>query len=152
MSAPRRRTFLASLSGIAAAITAAGGASAQKGKAGAGVLSVPEYLARAGLLFDETRRAQDWVGGHPGDIGLAALALELSMARAESAAAIAAPANLKGAHMHLLLIIEGTSSSFDATVRGEPKKAAQRMAGARLEEQTFLQALDAAKVKLPLLK
>src|SRR5436309_2944225 len=96
----RRRALLHVLSTAAAAMAVAPEARAQKGKAGAGVLSVPEYLARAALLLDETRRSQDWVGGHPGDVGLAALALELSSARAGAAAAIAAPASVKGAHMH----------------------------------------------------
>ncbi len=146
-----RRSVLSGLVALGT-LAAAGEARAQKGKAGAGVLTVPDYLARAALLLDETRRSQDWVGAHPGDLGLAALALELSTARAESAAAIAAPAALKQAHMHLLMVIESTSASFDATVRGEPKKAAQRMSAARTEEQTLTQALDVAKVKMPVIK
>ena len=152
MSGVKRRDLLTGLSAFAAAVAVSSPAHAQKGKAGAGVLSVPEYLVRAAMLLDETRRAQDWVGGHPGDIGLAALALELSLARAEAAAQIAAPASVKGAHMHLLMVIESTSASFDANVRGEGKKAAQRMSAARIEEQTLVQALDAQKLKLPTLK
>ena len=148
----KRRDLLRGLSTVAAAIAVAPPARAQKGKVGAGVLSIPEYLARAALLLDETRRSQDWVGGHPGDLGLAALALELSQARAEAAASIAAPTQLKQAHMHLLLTIENTTASFDSTVRSEGKKAAQRMSAARLEEQTFNLALEQAKTKLPVIK
>jgi hypothetical protein len=150
----KRRDLLGGLTALGAAVAIATprDAHAQKGKAGAGVLSVPEYLVRAAMLLDETRRAQDWVGGHPGDVGLASLALELSLARAEAAAQIAAPASVKGAHMHLLMVIASTSASFDATVRGEGKKSAQRMSAARLEEQTMVQALDAQKLKMPTLK
>ena len=147
----RRRDLLQTLAGATAVVSLARAASAQKSTAGAGVLTVPEYLARAAILLDETRRAQDWVGGHPGDLGLAELALELSQARADVATVIAAPTEVKQAHMHLLLTIENTTASFDLTVRGDAKKAAQRMAAARMEEQTLMLALDAAKVKMPTL-
>ena len=147
----RRRRLLAALGGVASALVAAP-ASAQKGKPGSGVLTAPEYLARAALLLDETRRAQDWVGGHPGDLGLAALALDLATSRSEAAAQIAAPPAVKQAHMHLLLALENTTACFDALVRGEGKKAAQRLANARVEEQTLQSALDGAKLKMPVIK
>ena len=148
----KRRHLFSTLGGVAATIVAASRASAQKGKAGAGVLSVNEYLARAALLLDETRRAQDWIGAHPGDVGLAALGLELAESRADAASAIAAPPQVKNAHMHLLLAMENTTACFDHLVRGESKKAAQRLSAARIEEQTLFSALEAAKLKMPTVK
>jgi len=123
-----------------------------KPKPGAGVLTAPEYLHRAAILLDETKRAQDWVGQHPGDLGLAAMAYELADVRNQLAVKIAAPPQAKQAHMHLLLALENTAASFDATLRGDDKKAAQRMAAARSEEQTLYLALEAAKLKMPSIK
>ncbi|MBK7397362.1 MAG: hypothetical protein IPJ34_13970 [Myxococcales bacterium] len=118
----------------------------------AGVLTLDQYLAVAAILFDETRRAQDWVGAHPSDVGLASVAWELADLRAQLAVRLVAPPAVKQAHMHLLLAMENTTASFDATMRGDAKKAAQRMAAARTEEITMQNALDAAKVKLPAVK
>lgn len=148
----RRRGLLAALGSAVATVVAARHASAQKGKAGAGVLTVPDYLARAALLLDETRRAQDWIGAHPSDVGLAALGLELAQSRADAASSIAAPPQVKNAHMHLLLTMENTTACFDHMVRGESKKAAQRLSAARIEEQTLFTALEAAKLKMPSIK
>ncbi len=145
----KRRDLLLGL-GLSAVARRAGGDDKDKDKKGA--LSVNDYLARAALLLDENKRAQDWIGYHPNDIGLAALALELAELRSSAAAKLAAPAAVKQAHMHLLLALENTAASFDATVRGDGKKAAQRMAAARAEEQTLHLALDAAKLKVPLIK
>jgi len=125
---------------------------ADKSKPGAGVLTVPEYLHRAALLLDETRRAQDWVGSHPEDLGLATMAWELADVRNGIAVKIAAPPPVKQAHMHLLLALENTAASFDAKTRGDEKKAAQRMAAARGEETTLHLALEAAKLKMPTIK
>lgn len=146
----RRNLLRASLA--ASIAMAARTAGADKSKPGAGVLTAPEYLYRAALLLDETRRAQDWVGGHPGDLGLAALAYDLSDLRSQLAVKIAAPPAAKQAHMHLLLVLENTAASFDSTVRGDDKKAAQRMAAARTEEQTLRLALEGAKLKMPVIK
>lgn len=121
-------------------------------KPGLGVLTVPEYLARAAILLDETKRAQDWVGGHPGDLGLASMAYEIADLRSQVAVKVAAPPQTKQAHMHLLLALENTAASFDATVRGDQKKAAQRMAAARSEENTLHLALEASKLKMPVIK
>jgi hypothetical protein len=123
-----------------------------KPKPGAGVLTAPEYLHRAALLLDETKRAQDWVGQHPGDLGLAAMGYDLADLRNQLAVKIAAPVQAKQAHMHLLLVLENTAASFDAALRGDEKKAAQRMAAARSEEQTLYLALEAAKLKMPTIK
>ena len=127
-------------------------AESNKPKPGAGVLTVPEYLHRAALLLDETKRAQDWVGQHPGDLGLAAMAYDLADLRNQVAVKIAAPAQAKQAHMHLLLALENTAAAFDAMLRGDDKKAAQRMAAARAEEQTLYLALEGAKLKMPVIK
>ena len=135
------------------ALTAKGAAAeSNKPKPGAGVLTVPEYLHRAALLLDETKRSQDWVGQHPWDLGLAAMAYELAELRNQLAVKIAAPPQAKQAHMHLLLALENTAASFDAALRGDEKKAAQRMAAARAEEQTLYLALEAAKLKMPTVK
>jgi hypothetical protein len=115
-------------------------------------MSVNDWLVRAALLLDETKRTQDWVGAHPSDLDLAALALEVAEVRSAAAARIPAPAGVKNAHMALLLVLENTTASLDATVRGDWKKAAQRMAAARTEERTMNSALDAAKVKIPPLR
>lgn len=148
-----RRDLLRAM-GATVALTGARAASAEpnKPKPGVGVLTVQEYLYRAAILLDETKRAQDWVGGHPGDLGLAAMAYEIADLRSQLAAKIAAPPQTKQAHMHLLLALENTAASFDATVRSEDKKAAQRMAAARTEEQTLHLALESAKLKMPIVK
>src|SRR5437868_827967 len=83
-------------------------------KPGAGVLTVNEYLHRAALLLDETRRSQDYVNLHYDDIGLAAMAWELADQRNQIAVKIAAPPQCKTAHMHLLLALENTAAAFDA--------------------------------------
>lgn len=144
----KRRALLAS----ATAILAAGRARAEGKKPTAGVLTLDQYLAVAALLYDETRRSQDWVGAHPGDTGLAAVAWEMADLRAQLAVRLVAPVQVKQAHMHLLLAMENTTASFDATMRGDAKKAAQRMAAARTEEITMQNAFDGAKVKLPSIK
>ena len=136
----------------AAALSGVRAAAASTSKPGAGVLTVGEYLARAALLVDETRRAQDWVGSHPGDVGLASMALDLAEARSHLAVQIGVPDAAKQAHMHLLLALENTSASFDSLVRGDGKRAAQRMSAARIEAQTLALALEAAKLKLPVVK
>ncbi len=146
----RRRAL--GLAVAATSVVASARAHADKNKPGAGVLTVPEYLHRAALLLDETRRAQDWVGSHPGDLGLATMAWELADFRNSIAVKIAAPPPVKQAHMHLLLALENTAASFDAKTRGDEKKAAQRMAAARGEEQTLHFALEAAKLKMPTIK
>jgi hypothetical protein len=149
--AKSRRELLAA--GAAAALwSRAASADGKKPSAGAGVPTVPEYLRRMSLLLDETKRAQDFVGQNPADLGLAATALELAEVRNTIAARIAAPPQAKQAHMHLLLALENTTAAFDAKVRGDEKKAAQRMAAARAEEQTLGAALEAAKLKLPPVK
>ncbi len=147
-----RRDVLRATVATAVAVTARAAAAESTPKPGAGILTVPEYLNRAALLLDETKRSQDWVGGHPGDLGLASMAYELADARSQLAVKIAAPAQAKQAHMHLLLALENTAASFDATVRGDGKKAAQRMAAARSEENTLNLALEAAKLKMPVIK
>jgi hypothetical protein len=148
----RRRDWIASAS-VFAALGAAKRASADKTmKPGAGVLTVNEYLHRAALLLDETRRSQDWIGLHYDDLGLASMAWELADARNQLAVKIAAPAQCKTAHMHLLLALENTAAAFDAKIRGDEKKAAQRMAAARAEEQTLHASLEAAKLKMPNVK
>jgi len=124
----------------------------QKPKPGAGVLTVEEWLVRASLLLDETKRTQDWIGSHPGDLGLASLAYDLADLRSQLAVKLAAPDKVKQAHMHLLLALENTTAAFDAKVRGDEKKTAQRMAAARAEENTLNLALEAVKLKLPSIK
>jgi hypothetical protein len=146
----RRRDALAAITTTATAIAAAARAAADTKPPAP--ISQSDYLARAALLVDETRRAQDWVGAHAGDVGLASIALEIAEVRSTAAARIAVPVALKQAHMHLLLVLENTTASFDATARGDAKKAAQRMANARSEEQTMLLAFDTAKAKLPPIK
>ncbi len=153
MSKTRRDLFaLGGAALLASSLTSARARAAAKPKPGAGVLEVPEYLRRAALLLDETKRAQDWIGQNPSDLGLAAMALELAELRSAIAAMIAAPPQAKQAHMHLLLALENTAAAFDAKVRGDEKKAAQRLAAARAEEQTLGLALEAAKLKIPSVK
>ena len=115
-------------------------------------VSVDAYLSQAALLLEETKRAQDWVGSHPADRGLVSLCHPLAELRSTVASAMAVPQTLKSSHMHLLLVLENTTAAFDARLRGDDKKAAQRMSVARTEEQTLLLAYDAAKVKLPAIK
>lgn len=115
-------------------------------------MTTNDWLVRAALLLDETKRTQDWIGAHPSDVDLAALAWEICDARSTAAARIPAPAAVKNAHMNLLLVLENTTASLDATVRGDWKKAAQRMAAARTEERTLNSALEAAKLKIPSLR
>lgn len=148
----RRDLLKASIGAAVAATAGPSSAEPNKPKPGAGVLTAPEYLHRAAILLDETKRAQDWVGGHPGDLGLASMAFELADLRSQIAAKITAPTQAKQAHMHLLLALENTAASFDFTVRGDDKKAAQRMAAARTEEQTLMLALEGAKLKMPVIK
>lgn len=147
----RREALGASL--VAGLVVAARAAHAeQKPKPGAGLITVEEWQLRAAILLDETRRAQDFVGAHPGDLGLASLAYELADLRSQIAVRLAVPDKVKQAHMHLLLALENTTAAFDARVRGDEKKAAQRMAAARAEEQTLGLALEAVKVKIPSIK
>ena len=49
-------------------------------------------------------------------------------------------------------VVENTAAAFDAKIRGDEKKAAQRMAAARAEEQTLHASLEAAKLKMPNVK
>jgi hypothetical protein len=142
------------LSAVAALLLASGEASASSGapKPGAGLITAEEWLLRAALLLDETRRAQDWVGSHPLDLGLASLAWELADLRGQQAVRLAVPDKVKQAHMHLLLCLENTTAAFDARARADDKKFAQRMAAARAEERTLDHALEAAKLKLPPIK
>jgi hypothetical protein len=144
-----RRHLLALGAASAALLATRRGESAPSAKP---AMTVNDWLVRAAILLDETKRAQDWIGAHPSDVDLAALALEIAEARSAAAERIPAPVGVKNAHMHLLLVLENTTASFDAAVRGDGKKAAQRMAAARTEEQTMNSALDAAKVKIPSLR
>ncbi|MBI2390393.1 MAG: hypothetical protein HYV09_12460 [Deltaproteobacteria bacterium] len=147
-----RRELIGATLAAALALSARRARAEQKPKPGAGVLTVEEWARRAALLLDETKRAQDWIGAHPGDLGLAALAFDLADLRSQVAVRIAAPEKAKQAHMHLLLALENTAAAFDARVRGDEKKAAQRLAAARSEENTLNLALEAVKLKLPMLK
>ncbi len=115
-------------------------------------MTTNDWLVRAAILLDETKRAQDWVGAHPSDTDLAGLVYEIAETRSTAAARIPAPAAVKNAHMSLLLVLENTTASLDASARGDWKKAAQRMAAARTEERTLNSALDAAKLKIPSLR
>ncbi len=144
----KRRAVVASLPAFLLAQLAR----AEGKKPTTGVLTQDQYVVIAAILLAETRRAQDWVGAHPSDLGLASVAWELSTLRAELAVRLVAPLNVKQAHMHLLLAMENTTAAFDAAMRGDGKKAAQRMADARTEEITMQNALDTAKVKLPSIK
>lgn len=148
----RRRELLGGAAAGAVALFSRGARADKAPKIGVGVLTVHEYLHRAAILLDETRRAQDWVGIHYDDLGLAAMEWELADMRNQLAVKIAAPAQVKTAHMHLLLALENTAAAFDAKMRGDEKKAAQRMAAARSEEQTLQLALEAAKLKMPVVK
>lgn len=149
----KRRELMACVGTVAAAVAASGRARGDdKDKKSGGILTVTDYLARAALLLDETKRSQDWIGYHPGDVGLATLAFELAEIRSGAAAKLAVPVLVKNAHMHLLLALENTTASFDASSRGDGKKAAQRMAAARAEEATLGLALEQAKLKMPIIK
>lgn len=147
----RREALSASvLAGLVLAVKSAG--AEQKPKPGAGVITVEEWQLRAAILLDENRRAQDFIGAHPLDLGLASLAWELADLRSQLAVRLAVPDKVKQAHMHLLLALENTAAAFDARVRGDEKKAAQRLAAARAEEQTLSLALEAVKLKIPPVK
>jgi hypothetical protein len=147
-----RREALGASFIAALALAARDAGAEQKPKPGAGMLTVDEWLVRSSLLLDETRRTQDWIGSHPGDLGLAALAYELADLRSQLAVKLAVPDKVKQAHMHMLLALENTTAAFDAKMRGDEKKAAQRMAAARAEENTLNLALEAVKLKLPSIK
>jgi hypothetical protein len=148
----RRRAILGILAAGVAVTERAAAAETKKPKPNDGVLTVSEYLHRAALLLDETRRAHDWIAQHPWDLGLAAMAFDLAELRSTLAARISAPAQAKQAHMHLMLVLENTAAAFDARVRGDDKKAAQRLAAARSETRTLEAALEAAKLKIPAMK
>lgn len=147
----RREALGAGIVSAAAALVLSprGARAEQKPKPGAGLITTEEWLVRAALLLDETKRAQDWIGSHPVDLGLASLASDLAELRSQLAVKLAVPDKVKQAHMHLLLVLENTTAAFDAKVRVDEKKAAQRMAAARAEENTLNLALDAVKLKIP---
>jgi hypothetical protein len=144
-----RRTLLSLGLGAAALVASRRAAAAPPVKP---AMTTGDWLVRAAILLDETKRAQDWVGAHPSDTDLAALVLEIAEARSTAAARIPAPAAVKNAHMSLLLVLENTTASLDASARGDWKKAAQRMSAARTEERTLNTALEAAKLKIPSLR
>ena len=132
----------------AVALAAAPRASAAP-SAAKSTMSTNDWLKRAALVLDESRRAMDWVAWHTGDAALAALALEIAEVRSDVAARMAPPVGLKTAHMHLLLVLENATASFDAAARGDAKRAAEQVANARTEEQTLKDVLDAARLKIP---
>jgi hypothetical protein len=141
----RRRELLRAGFGVAAT-SIAGSALA------APTISVDDYLVQAALLLEETKRAQDWVGAHPLDRALVAICHPIAELRGNVATNMAVPAPMKNAHMHLLLVLENTTASFEAKKRGDDKVAAQRMSVARTEEQTLYLAFEASKAKLPIVR
>jgi len=107
------------------------------------------YLATAAILLDETRRSDDWMNTHYGDMQLADILHQLSEARVKSGRKILVPKEADRAHPHLLLALEASERAMAAALEGEAKHFLHLLAQARDEERMFRALLGQQNITLP---
>jgi hypothetical protein len=107
------------------------------------------YTAAAALLLDETRRSDDWMNTHWGDVKLAEVLHEMSEARVKSGRKLLVPKEADRAHPHLLLALEASERAMAAALDGEAKHFLHLLAQALDEERTFRAILSQQNVTLP---
>ena len=107
------------------------------------------YLASAALLLDETRRMDEWMQWHYGDMQLAELLHQLSEARVKCGRKLTVPKEVDKAHPHLLLALESAERAMAAALEGESKHFLKLVAQAVDEERSFRAILAQQNVTLP---
>jgi hypothetical protein len=107
------------------------------------------YLATAAILLDETRRSDDWMNGHYGDMQLADILHQLSEARVKCGRKLLVPKEADRAHPHLLLALEASERAMAAALDGEAKHFLHLLAQARDEERMFRALLGQQNITLP---
>jgi hypothetical protein len=142
----KRRDWLAGALSVAS-ITMASAARADGGSSTGATESA--YLDFVALLLDETRRSLSWVTTHSDQTFCAKCAYQLADLRISLANKVPVPTSLKGAHLHLLSVLENAAAAFDAYALGDKSRASDRASASRLEDSLFVKALDDAHVSLP---
>ncbi len=107
------------------------------------------YLASAALLLDETRRSDEWMQWHYGDVKLADLLHELSEARVKCGRKLLVPKEADRAHPHLLLALEASERAMAAALEGEAKHFLKLVDQALDEERMFRAILSQQSLTLP---
>jgi hypothetical protein len=107
------------------------------------------YFATAALLLDETRRSDDWMQSHYGDVKLAEILHQLSEARVKCSRTLLVPKEAHRAHPHLLLALEASERALDAALQGESKHFVHLVMQALDEERTFRAILSQDNIKVP---
>jgi hypothetical protein len=107
------------------------------------------YLASAALLLDETRRSNDWMQSHYGDMKLAELLHDLSEARVKCSRKLLVPKEADRAHPHLLLALEIAERAMAAALEGEAKHFIRLALQALDEERMFRAILTQQNLSLP---
>jgi hypothetical protein len=107
------------------------------------------YLATAAILLDETRRSDDWMNTHYGDMQLADILHQLSEARVKCGRKLLVPKEADRAHPHLLLALEASERAMAAALDGEAKHFLHLLAQALDEERMFRAILSQHYINLP---
>ena len=107
------------------------------------------YLATAAILLDETRRSDDWMNTHYGDMQLADILHQLSEARVKCGRKLLVPKEADRAHPHLLLALEASERAMAAALDGEAKHFLHLLAQALDEERMFRAILSQHNINLP---
>jgi hypothetical protein len=107
------------------------------------------YLASAALLLDETRRSDEWMSWHYGDMSLADILHQMSEARVKCGRKLLVPKEADRAHPHLLLALEASERAMAAALEGESKHFLKLVAQALEEERTFRAILSQDNQTLP---
>jgi hypothetical protein len=107
------------------------------------------YLASAALLLDETRRSNDWMQSHYGDMKLAEVLHDLSEARVKCGRKLLVPKEADKAHPHLLLALEIAERAMAAALEGEAKHFIRLVLQALDEERMFRAILGQQNLSLP---
>jgi hypothetical protein len=100
-------------------------------------------------LLDETRRSDEWMQWHYGDMSLADLLHQMSEARVKCGRKLLVPKEADRAHPHLLLALEASERAMAAALEGESKHFLKLVAQALEEERTFRAILSQDNQTLP---
>jgi hypothetical protein len=107
------------------------------------------YLASAALLLDESRRSDEWMQWHYGDVKLADLLHQLSEARVKCGRKLLVPKEADTAHPHLLLALEASERAMAAALDGQAKHFLKLVAQAHDEARMFRAILSQQNMTLP---
>lgn len=107
------------------------------------------YLQAAALLLDETKKSEDWINAHFGDVELAEIAHQLSEARVKAGRQLTVSKEVERAHPHLLLTLETSERALAAAVDREGTRFLRLLAQARDEERTFRAILSQQHQTVP---